>query len=431
MTSIQALRERRSAKAQEARKLLDDHTGEKWTGDVKGKVDTLYNEIGSIDDQISAHQRMIEIDADKPDGGGDPDKITDSYDPKDPKNFARAMYNKWLRKGDDGINAEEWTQIRNTLSTTTGSEGGFTVPSLISQQLYDAMKAYGAMRVVSDIIPTVDGKPLSFPTSDGTAEVGEWIAQNTTATAADPVFGTVSLNVFKASSKIIAVPFELLQDTILDMEGFIRKRIAQRIGRLGNLAFTVGAGTTQPDGFIPKTSAGKTGIAAQGTGVIYDDLIDLIHSIDPAYRGPQSVFMAHDTIVKTIRKIKDTAGRPIWMPSYDAGINLGLNKDANGGYDTINKLGTGQTTVAVPFDILLGYRMYVNNDLATPALNSKSLAFGDFSYYKVRDAMEVQLFRFTDSAYTKLGQVGFLAWARMGGNLMDANAVKFFQCAAS
>jgi predicted phage gp36 major capsid-like protein len=341
------------------------------------------------------------------------------------------LLNRWMRGGDEAFSAAEWTQIRNTMSTTTGSEGGFTVPSLISSQVYDQMKAYGAMRVVADIIPTADGKPLSFPTTDGTAEVGEWIAQNTTATAADPVFGTASLNVFKASSKIIAVPFELLQDTILDMEGFIRKRIAQRIGRLGNLAFTIGSGTTQPDGFIPKTSAGKTGIAAQGTGVIYDDLIDLIHSIDAAYRGPGSVFMAHDTIVKTIRKLKDTAGRPIWTPSYDGGINIGLNSDGNGGYKTMDKLGTGQSTVAVPFDNLLGYRLYVNNDLATPALNSKSLAFGDFSYYKVRDAMDIQLFRFTDSAYAKLGQVGFLAWARMGGNLMDANAIKYFQCAAS
>jgi HK97 family phage major capsid protein len=363
--------------------------------------------------------------------GAGAQRIKDAYDPKDPKNAHKVLFNTWLRKGDDGISAEQWAQIRNTMSTTTGSEGGFTVPSLISQQVYDTMKAYGAMRVVSDIIPTADGKPLSFPTTDGTAEVGEWIAQNVTATAADPVFGTASLNVFKASSKIIAVPLELLQDTILDMEGFINKRIAQRIGRLGNLAFTVGTGTTQPDGFIPKTSAGKTGIAAQGTGVIYDDVIDLIHSIDAAYRGPNAVFMAHDTIVKTLRKLKDTAGRPIWMPSYDMGINAGINSDGNGGYVTNDKLGTGQSTIAVPFDNLLGYRLYVNNDLATPALNSKSFAFGDFSYYKIRDAMDVQMYRFTDSAYTKLGQVAFLAWARMGGNLMDANAVKFFQCAAS
>jgi HK97 family phage major capsid protein len=45
--------------------------------------------------------------------------------------------------------------------------------------------------------------------------------------------------------------------------------------------------------------------------------------------------------------------------------------------------------------------------------------------------MEVQMFRFTDSVYTTLGQVGFLAWCRMGGNLIDTNAVKFYQHSAT
>jgi HK97 family phage major capsid protein len=45
--------------------------------------------------------------------------------------------------------------------------------------------------------------------------------------------------------------------------------------------------------------------------------------------------------------------------------------------------------------------------------------------------MDINLFRFTDSVYTKLGQVAFLAWARMGGNLIDTNAVKFYQHSAT
>jgi hypothetical protein len=59
MTSIQALRERRSAKAQEARALLDANTGDKWNATVSGQVDALYNEIDSIDDQVKAHERAI------------------------------------------------------------------------------------------------------------------------------------------------------------------------------------------------------------------------------------------------------------------------------------------------------------------------------------------------------------------------------------
>jgi HK97 family phage major capsid protein len=423
MNSIQELRERRSAKATDARKLLDDNKGEKWTPEVSGKVDALYEEIDSIEGQIKAHQRLLDIEADKPDGNlNDAKRVKDVYDPKDPKNAARVLYNRFLREGDKGFSAEDWATVRATMSTTTGTEGGYTVPSLISSQLYDAMKAYGAMRAVSNVIPTQDGKPMSFPTSDGTAEIGEWIAQNVTATALDPVFGTVPLNVFKASSKIVAVPIELLQDTVIDMEGFVRNRLAQRIGRLGNLAFTVGTGTTQPDGVALKATVGKVGTTGQVTGIIYDDVVDMIHSVDPAYRTSSAVFMMSDALVKTVRKIKDTTGRPIWAPNYDEGIRTGAG-DAGGGYTSQN--------VAVPFDLLLGYRLYINNDLAVPAANAKSGLFGDFSYYKIRDAMDVQLFRFTDSAYTKLGQVGFLGWCRMGGNLMDTNAIKYYQNSAT
>lgn len=303
------------------------------------------------------------------------------------------------------------------------TEGGYTVPSLISSQLVDYMKAYGAMRAVSTVISTTDGKPLSFPTSDGTSETGEWIAQNITATAADPVFGTVSLNVFKASSKIVAAPLELLQDSVVDIEQFIMGRLAQRLGRLGNTAFTVGTGTTQPDGVVPKASSGKVGITGQTLTIIFDDLVDLVHSIDPAYRTNRCVFMAPDSLVKVLRKLKDGQQRPLWTPNDLQGIQAAVNGGSHGGYN--------EAGAAVPYDLLMGYPLYINNDMAAPAANAKTLLFGDFSKYVIRDAMDVQMFRFTDSAYAKLGQVGFLAWMRTGGNLIDTNAVKFYAHSAT
>lgn len=418
--SIQDLRERRAAKATEARKLLDTHTGDKWNSTVGNQIDTLYAEIDDIDAQIKRHEKQLELEA---------ENRVEKFDQRDHDPMsAKALFNKWMRNGDKGLNAEEWAAVRATMSTTTGSEGGYTVPSLISSQLYDAMKAYGAMRACAETIRTEDGKPLSFPTSDGTSEVGEWIAQNTTATAADPTFGTASLNVFKASSKIVAVPLELLQDSTIDIEAFVRNRLAQRLGRVGNVGFTTGTGTTQPDGVVPKASAGKVGTTGQTLTIIYDDIIDLIHAVDPAYRGANSAFMTNDSLLKVLRKIKDTAGRPLWTPSYDSGIRFGANNISagsagHGGYTAQDR--------ATMFDFLAGYPVYVNNDMAVPAANAKSMLFGDFSFYKIRDAMDVQMFRFTDSAYTKLGQVGFLAWCRMGGNLVDTNAVKYYQHSAT
>lgn len=416
-TSIQALRERRAAVALNARQILDENTGDKWTVQLGEKVDALYNEIGAIDSRITSEERLMSVEA--------ADKVeklhASDHDPMSPK----ILFNKWMRGGDSGLNAAEWTAIRNTMSTTTNSEGGFTVPALISSTLYDAMKAFGAMRVVADIIRTQDGRALSFPSSDGTAEVGEIIAQNTTASPSDPSFGTVALNVYKYSSKIIAAPIELIQDSTIDIESFIRNRAAQRLGRIGNQHFTTGTGSSQPTGIAASAGAGKTGATGQTGTIIFDDLIDMIHSVDPAYRSTRSAFMTNDGLVKVIRKLKDSQNRPLWVPSFERGVMQGVGVSSDGGYAGANQ------TAAVVFDTLLGYPLWINNDIAAPAASAKSLFFGDFSYYKIRDAMDVSMFRFTDSAYTKLGQVGFLAWARMGGNLVDTAAVKAYSHSAT
>lgn len=320
------------------------------------------------------------------------------------------VYSKWLKGGDRALNEEDWATIRNTMSTTTGSEGGFTVPTDIASSVIDALKAFGGVRAVADVLVTASGNPMSYPTSDGTAEEGELIAENASATDADVVFGTVALNVFKYASRVVTVPIELLQDSAVDIEAFVNGRIVTRLGRITNKHFTIGTGTGQPNGMVTAATVGVT--AANGTSqvttITYDSLIDLQHSVDPAYRENGAAgFMMNDLSVRQVRKIKDGQSRPIFVPGYEQSIPGG-----------------------VP-DTLLGSRLIVNQHMANMAASARSILFGDFKGYKVRDVMDVAMFRFTDSAYTKKGQVGFMAWMRCGGNLADVGAVRVFVNAAS
>ena len=433
-TSIQALREHAAGLRNDAKTLLDAHPADKWDSKAQSSYDELIEKLGSTETKIKAYQRLLDTEADQKVESAIADANARGLHKLD-ENHPLRVFDTWMRKREKDVTAEEWHRIRNTMSTTTGSEGGYTVPSLISQRLIDYMKAYGAMRKVATPLRTSDGKPLSFPASDGTSETGEIIGQNTTATAADASFATVTLNVFKFSSKIVAVPFELLQDSVIDIEAFVRRRLGQRLGRIQNTKFTVGAGTTEPDGIVARAASGKVGTTGQTLTIIYDDLVDLVHSVDPAYRDAANcAFMTNDTLLKVLRKLKDTAGRPIWTPSYDGGIRIGqgprttpevanAQDTAMGGYDAQSS--------PVIFDYLLGFPLWVNNDMAVPAANAKSMIFGDFSQYYIRDAMDVTMFRFEDSAYAKLGQVAFLAWMRAGGNLVDTNAVKFYQHSAT
>lgn len=398
--SIQHLREERTAKAREYRNTLDTNPG-KLPEEVVAKLDALEGEISALDERIAREERVIQFAADEVAAMGAADQVArnagkGSLD-------AKALLDKWMRGGDKALSAEDWTAIRNTMSTTTNSEGGYTVATEVASVVLDALKAFGGMRNVATVIRTAQGNPMTWPTSDGTSETGEILAENAGATDADPSFGTKSLPVYKYSSKVVTVPIELLMDTSVDMEAFVRGRIAHRLGRITNTHFTTGDGSSKPTGLIGAVSVGKTGASGQTASIIYDDLVDLEHSVDPAYRVGAK-WMFNDAILKLIKKLKDSDNRPIWLPDV---------------------AGNAPSTI-------LGYGYQVNQDVATPAASAKTVAFGDMSKYVIRDVMALTYYRFDDSAFAKKGQVGFLAFLRSGGNYMDVGgAVKVYQHPAS
>jgi HK97 family phage major capsid protein len=407
MKSIQELRERRTALATNLHTLLDKHPGEKWNAELQNQYDTAMAEIEAIDGEAKRIQHVLDTIADNAQVDGIRNVVErKARDDKQPAHLV--AFNKLMREGERSLTADDWSTLRNTMSVGTAAQGGYTVPTEVATAVADALKAYGGMRAVAEVFRTAAGSDINFPTSDGTSETGELIGENTTATAADPSFGVVSLKTYKFSSKIVAVPFELLQDSSIDMEAFIRGRLVQRLGRVTNTYFTTGTGTAQPNGIVTAAASGKVGTTGQTLTVIFDDLVDLVHSVDPAYRALGNCrFMMNDASLKVIRKLKDSAGRPIFLPGYD---------------------GLGQ---AMP-DTVLGYPVQINQDIAVMAANAKSILFGDFTFYKIRDAMDMQMFRFDDSAYIKLGQIGFLAWMRSGGNFVDVGgAVKYYANSAT
>jgi HK97 family phage major capsid protein len=387
--SIQQLREKKAELAKQARN-LHDQSGESWTAENTAKFDGLMDEVNRVDASIAREEQLMKLAG---------DKAIENLGGREMDGKVPSSFSNFLRKG----------EFQNTMSTTTGSEGGFSVQTDVAKELVQALKAYGGMRQAAQVLVTDKGNPMNYPTTNGTAEVGELIGENTTATDADAVFGSAALNVFKYSSKVITVPIELLQDSAVDVEALVRARLSERIGRITNQHFTVGTGSGQPNGIVTASGVGKAGLSGQTTSVIYDDLVDLQHSVDEAYRaGGKGKFMLNDLSLRNIRKIKDSNGRPLFVPGYDAG------------------------PAGAP-DQLMGSDIIVNNDVAVMAANAKSILFGDFSYYIIRDALDIQLFRFNDSAYAKKGQVGFLAWFRSGGNFVDASggAVKHYANSAT
>ena len=389
--NIQALRENITDLAMKANNLLEQKGGSTWTAEEQTQFDGFASEISLLKNQVLAAEKMREIEADKffnaapgkKEDGVTIDALT-----------AVALY---MRFGNN-VSPEQLVAIRNAMSTTTTTEGGFTVPAEVATMVIDKLKAFGGMRDVATILATSTGVAMNWPTSDGTADVGAIVGQNTAVSAADITFGTITLNPFYYTSNKIALPLELIQDSAIDVVAYVIERLATRIARIQNTHFTTGGGTTVPDGVIPKASTGKTGTTGQTLTVIYDDLVDLKHSVNRAYRA-NARFMMNDLSVAIVSKLKDTTGRPIWTPSVTEGAP----------------------------DTLLGFPVAINDDVAVMAAEAKSIAFGDFSKYTIRDVADTTVIRrFDDSAFALSNQVGFCGWTRSGGNLLDIAAVKVY-----
>jgi HK97 family phage major capsid protein len=397
MVTIQALREKIANLATQANHLLAEKGDQAWTAEDQAKFDGFANDINAAKAQISNLEKMRELEA---------DKFFNANPAKKPEEgvtidalVAVALY---MRHGQN-VTAEQAIAIRNAMSTTTPGEGGYTVPAEVAAMVIDKLKAYGGMRAAGTVLTTETGHSLNFPTSDGTGEVGEIVAENAGAASGDITFGTVGLPVYKYSSKKIALPLELIQDSAIDVVAFVVNRLATRIARIQNQHFTTGTGTGQPTGVIAASSVGKTGTTGQTLTVIYDDLVDLKHSVNRAYRG-SAQWMMNDLSVAAVSKLKDTVGRPIWVPAVTEGAP----------------------------DMLLGKPVAVNDDVAVMAANAKSIAFGDFSQYTIRDVKNsTTMRRFDDSAFALNGQVGFCGWTRSGGNLLDTAAVRLYQNSAT
>lgn len=408
--SIQALREQRAAKCDALNELVNK-SGQ-WTADDQASYDAGMAEVSEIDASMKRHQEMNELAANSLTNG----RLIEASQrlARDKGDSVAAGFAAWLRGDASSKNvspeqiASEYPSFRNTMSTTTGSEGGYTVPTEVASTVLDALKAFGGMRAACTIITTETGAPMTWPTSDGTSEKGRRIAENTTVTRADPVFGTLSLPVYLYSSDDVAIPITLLQDSAVDIESFVRQRLVTRLGRITNDEFTTGTGSSQPNGVVTAASSGKVGATGQTTTVTFNDLLDLLFSVDPAYRENESFgWMMADSSLKAVSKLVDLEGRPIFLPAYDL-------------------------TTRGPADTLLGKRITINQSMAAMAANAKSILAGDFSKYIIRDAMGISIFRFDDSAFMRNGQIGFLAYLRSGGNLMDVGgAVKYYQNSAT
>lgn len=416
--------EQLKAKREERKKILDQ-AGQLIVNAKDGKMspeqeqefdkrhadgDAMLKDINRLEKQWEAERSLGELPSD-----GRKDGMEDRGDfggnPEVKKDLESLTFRSWLKGGVANLTAEQRSLYEKrmdqlppearALSASTGASGGYTVPTGFYNQLEVALKAYGGIVGTAEEIVTDAGNTLPFPTMNDTGNTGARIAESAAvATNVDPTYGVVNLSAYMYTSKTILVPVQLLDDSAFNVEGFLAEACGIRLARIINTECTTGTGSSQPNGIVTASAAGVT--TAGATAITYNEVIGLIHSVDPLYRV-NGQFMFHDNILLYLRKLADSSGRPLWIAG---GVSEGIQN-------------------AVP-DTFAGYKYVINQDMASAVTTGlKTILFGALNKYKLRRVKGVQMVRFGERYMDNL-QIGVMAFHRADGNLIDAgtNPVK-------
>lgn len=426
MATIKELREQAANVVTEARSLLDaisDKSTPEQRKEAEQAVDRALDEAAQIESRaerlakledaekrtaevIEQHQRQAR-DAKRP--GADAGEVRQGGGVD-----YRTAFHEYLRaQGQRGEMSAEaravldrgFAQIESRAQTTAAAAGGYTVPVELANILVQSMLAWGPMYdpgITTEIVTSGGGR-ITMPTVNDTASAVVKHTQGTTLTddgGSDVTFGEKQLDAFAFNTEWLRVSKELADDSIFAMETILGNLLGERLGRRANLELTVGDGSDDPNGIVTASTLGKTatGVAA----ITSDEIIDLLHSVDPAYRmGPRVRFMFNDSTLAAIRKLKDGDGNYLWQ--------------------------MGNVQAGVPGS-LLGYSYSINQAMASLGAASRVMVFGDFSKYYVRKVGSPLIGAIQDKDFWP--GFGIAGYIRFDGELADTAAVKHLITAA-
>jgi HK97 family phage major capsid protein len=423
MSTIKELREQQARIATNARAKFDeikDDTPEDRAGEIEREFDAMmaeHDQIGQKIERLSkledAEKRANEGDPRRPRGEDAEARVEDHR--KTPE--YKEVFGKAIRFGAANLDSEEravlmegradLTPEMRAQSVGTDSAGGYTVPQDFSGEIDRSMKMWGPMwdaEIVREL-NTSNGREIDWPTVDDTAKTGRIKAENAAVDddgTDDVAFGEKKLNAYVYDTGMVRVPIELLQDSAFDIEALMNDLFGERLGRLANEVLTTGDGSSKPQGIVPVAASGK--VATSATALDADEIIDLLHSVDPAYRSsPRVRWMMNDTTMAAIRKLKDGQGNYLWQ---------------------MGDVRTGEPNT------LLGHPYSINQAMANPAASARPIIFGDFSRYVVRKVLGFQVLTLRER-YAENFQVGMVGFKRFDGELLNTAAVKAMVMAAA
>lgn len=399
MSKILELREKRAKAWDAAKQFLDAKRGADGmlSEEDTATYDKMEQDVMNLGKEIERLERQAAIDAELSKATSTP--LTGKPGAK----MGKDEVEKTGRASDE-YKGSFWNAMRvkapmpsvlNALQEGTDSEGGYLVPDEFERTLVEALEEENVFRTLAHVIKTSSGdRKIPVVASKGTAS---WVDEEGAYQESDDAFSQVSIGAYKLGT-MIKVSEELLADSVFDLEAYISKEFARRIGAREEESFFNGDGKGKPLGILAAAGGAEVGVtAASATAITADEVIDLFYSLKAPYRK-NAVWVLNDATVKQIRKLKDSTGQYLWQPSLVAGTP----------------------------DTILGRPVKTSAFMPTAAAGAKTIAFGDFKYYWIADR-QGRTFKKLSELYAANGQVGFMGTQRVDGKLILPEAIKVLQ----
>ena len=393
--TIQELREKRARLWEETKVFLDSHRGE--DGLLSAEDDAVYGkmeaDITALGKEVARLERQEALDKELSKAVSEP--LTE-----------KPMTAKSKKTGtaSDEYRTSFWARMRsksplpgvlNALQIGDDSEGGYLVPDEYERTLVDALYEGNMFRQLANIIRSDSGdRKIPVVASHGSAS---WIDEEGVYPESDDSFTQLTLGAHKLGT-MIKVSEELLNDSVFDLESYMTREFARRIGDKEEEAFFTGNGVSKPLGILADAGGAQVATtAASATGVTGDELIDVYYALKTPYRK-NAIWIMNDATVKAVRKLKDSTGQYLWQVGLRAGDP----------------------------DLLLGKPIRTSAFMPTPTAGAKTIAFGDYAHYWIADR-QGRSFKRLNELFAATGQVGFLATQRVDGKLILPEAVQVLQ----
>ena len=355
--------------------------GRNLSNEENEKFDAISNEVDELRSSAARIERAEEL---KKEMATKAEELRDAAPAA--KVELRDAFNAYLRKGMNGINAGEaraLAELRGTDTqiTTNDGLGGFLVPENWSDFVSATELFKSDIEQVATVIRTANGQHFNLPANDDTAVVAAILGEGTAEGVSDMTFTNVKFEPYTYSSKIVKVSNQLISDNAFDLASFVGGQLANRLKRGINAHLTTGTGSSQPQGIVAGSTAGKE--AASATAVTVSEVMDLFYSVDASYRNaPGASFMMNSATAKAVRVLGFGSSND--FPAYVPGMSVGEP------------------------DMLFGKPVYINEDMDGIATGNKSIIFGDLKQYYVHEAGGVQLLRLNERFADALS-TGFIA----------------------